>query len=565
MNYDALFEEADLLFKIKLLKDKVDAFESGEKYVRMQEEHRKTHEADIRTINKLEKEIESLNRQVVRVRENWYGTCLDILRSSEQSLKKRDRENERLQKTIKMFLESRQKLHEKYIIKSKKVYELETLLEEEREKNRALEAKNKKDYSNSSKSSSMSPNHKVIINSRERSGKKPGGQKGHVHHGRTPQTPTKRIAVPAPEKYLEDDNYKPTGKIITKQLIRISINTEVVEYSTPEFRDQTTGQRVHAPFPTGITDDVNYDGTVKALAYLINNELYTSIDKTRVFLKEITHGKIDISNGFICNLSKQFSELTEEEREYIFKKLSNSELLHSDFTFGRVNGKQAAVIITTDGESALFQGRRKKGDEGVKGSPLENYEGTLVSDHEAALIKHGSRHQECLAHVERYARGSVLNEPELKWNKLLVEWIKESIGWRNSVCEGKERYTRSQAEKYIKRLREILEVAKDEYEYDPPSKYNREGYNLYKRMQEDIDDYVLFLKDLSVPPTNNVAERGARKVKRKMSQVMSFRSNAGVDRFCEGLTITESIKARGENVYDEVTKRFNKNLRAWSY
>ncbi len=43
---------SDLLFQIKLLKDKVVGFESGEKYVRMKEEHRKAREADARTIKR---------------------------------------------------------------------------------------------------------------------------------------------------------------------------------------------------------------------------------------------------------------------------------------------------------------------------------------------------------------------------------------------------------------------------------------------------------------------------------------------------------------------------------
>ena len=52
--------------------------------------------------------------------------------------------------------------------------------------------------------------------------------------------------------------------------------------------------------------------------------------------------------------------------------------------------------------AVLYQSKEKKDDEGVKDSPLEFYEGTTISDHESALIKHGSRHQECMVHVRRY-------------------------------------------------------------------------------------------------------------------------------------------------------------------
>ena len=32
--------------------------------------------------------------------------------------------------------------------------------------------------------------------------------------------------------------------------------------------------------------------------------------------------------------------------------------------------------------------------------------------------------------------------------------------------------------------RDILKTAKDEYDYEPPTKYYMDGYNLYKRMEK---------------------------------------------------------------------------------
>ena len=77
------------------------------------------------------------------------------------------------------------------------------------------------------------------------------------------------------------------------------------------------------------------------------------------------------------------------------------------------------------------------------------------------------------------------------------------------------------------------------YEYEPPSDYYLDGYNTFKRIKEDFEDYVLFLRDITVPPTNNIAERMGRKFKRKAHQVMSFRSMSGLEYFCDGLSIME--------------------------
>ena len=422
--YEDVWGRQELLFKIKQLSDRVEAFETGEKYVRMGKLHKLARESDFRTIKHLKKELEQERIEKVHVREIWYEVCLDIQKECEKKIQQMKKECERkigekdklilqLQKDLQREMELREAEHKKYLKQLEESYEAKTQLEEEKEKNQELLSRINKDYSNSSKSSSMSPNHETIHNSREKTGRKPGGQPGHVHHGRKSQKPTESHEIPVPEEYLEDPNFQPTGKIVRKQLIKVHVETEVIEYWTYEYRNTVTGQRVHANFPAGYKDDVNYDGTVKALAFMVNNDLYTSIDKTRLFLKDISKGKIDISTGFICNLAKQFSDSTEEERDRIFEELLSAPVLHTDFTFGRSAGKQSAVIISAmDDGKVLYQGRKKKGDKGVKGSPVEYYNGTLVSDHEAALIKHGERHQECLAHVKRYAKGEAENEPK---------------------------------------------------------------------------------------------------------------------------------------------------------
>ena len=248
---------ADLRFEVKVLRDEVEAFKSGEKYVRMEEEFHRCRRADAKTIRRLEKERDAAREEARHVRDLWFETCDQLVKDIEKLNGKLDKE------------------HEKLLKKIKELYRVKTNLEEEKEKNKSLRTKLKKNHTNSSKSSSMDPNHGTIHNSREKSGKAPGAQQGHEHHGRKKQEPTSKILIPAPEEYLDKEKYTPTGKIIRRQLVRVHIDTEVIEYYTREFREKESRKRVHAPFPEGVTNDVNYDGTVKAIAYMINNDLYT--------------------------------------------------------------------------------------------------------------------------------------------------------------------------------------------------------------------------------------------------------------------------------------------------
>ena len=63
-------------------------------------------------------------------------------------------------------------------------YETASELEEERGKNLKLRAQINRDYKNSSIPSSKSIKRKKIANSREKTGRKPGGQPGHPGHHR---------------------------------------------------------------------------------------------------------------------------------------------------------------------------------------------------------------------------------------------------------------------------------------------------------------------------------------------------------------------------------------------
>lgn len=557
------FDTGALRIRLKTAEDKVRAFESGEKYVRMQEQFKATFREQNARIRKLEYELGRAHAETVSVRKKWSEIFDDVYRDANAGKSALRKEIVRLEQRVLEVERQRdaalERLRDEQRDKKHELYELKTALYEAEQKIAALTARINKDHTNSSKPSSQSPDHKTIPNGREKSGKKPGGQKGHIHQERKHMEPTEVIAIPAPSVYREDPNFKETGNTIRKQLVKLQVGVEVVEYQTPEFRNRTTGQRVHAAFPEGLKDEVTYDGTVKAFAYLLNNECYVSIGKTQNFIKEVTGGKLALSAGLICNLSKQFSEQTKEERDEIFLKLFSAPVMHADFTFGRMNGSQTSVMICAAGDTVLYQGRSKKGDEGVAGSPLEFYDGILISDHEAALIKHGSKNQECMAHIKRYLINSIENEKDLTWNSMMKEWIKDALIYWNEIHDGGEEEP-ERAAGLLQRYDEIIAKAKEEYEYEPPSEYFKDGYNLYKRMAEEKERYTLFLQDPAVEPDNNLAERCARKFKRKAAQVMCFRSRDGVDRFCDGLSVIQSIKAAGKNIYEAVTERFNTGL-----
>ena len=309
---------------------------------------------------------------------------------------------------------SEDRWHEKWKEQQVQLYAVQTELEEEKEKNRKITAQVNKNFENSSIPSSMQVGRKKIPNSRVKMGKRPGGQPGHKGHRRKLHVPTETHEIPAPKKYQDSPDYYETGKVIRKQKVEIHLGVRIIEYATKEYRDRRTGARVHAPFPAGYENEVNYGGSIKALAFLLGNEVNVSHGKIRKLIEELTEGEIRLSDGMINGLCREFSEKTKEEKQEIIKKLMTSPVMNADFTNANVNGGSAQVLVLASPQEnvALYIGREKKGHEGVKGTPLEDYVGTVVHDHDKTFYRYGIRHQECLQHDCRYLIGSKENEPE---------------------------------------------------------------------------------------------------------------------------------------------------------
>ena len=104
------------------------------------------------------------------------------------------------------------------------------------------------------------------------------------------------------------------------------------------------------------------------------------------------------------------------------------------------------------------------------------------------------------------------------------------------------------------RYDEILALARKEYEDVPPSSYNMNGYNLYLRLQEYKHNHLLFLRNRSVPPTNNLSERGLRQVKTKMKVSGQFESEAAARNYAIILSYVETCRRNNINEIDALRR-----------
>lgn len=549
-----------LKFKILNLTRQVEAFQNGDKYVSLQKEHEAECRKLRRRIRELEEEVARSHTENAKSRNGWIAVLDDMEKEHAKESAALRAENKKMEERMFRAEKERDDALDKAKEWRGKFYDQSAEMEKLEGMNAKLTAQVNKDFQNSSiPSSQQGPGRKKIPNNREKSGKKRGGQPGHEGHRLTQMEPTETHVLPDPAKYADSPDYRATETFVKRQRIVLSVEVKVVEYQARVFRNIRTGGRAHADFPDGFASDISYDDSVKAFAFLLANEGNMSAGKIRELLCGATGGKLNISEASINGLCREFSEKSEKERAAIIQDILTSPTVNADFTNANVNGgaKQVLILASPGKNVTLFVARDHKGHEGVKGTPLENYVGTIVHDHDTTFYSYGLAHQECMQHNIRYLIGSTENEPGREWNKEMLALVREMLHYHNKL--GGEEADPETVAAFEKKYDEILEKAGKEYADVPPSDYYKEGYNLYRRLQEYKESELRFLHSPQVPSNNSLAERKARLYKRKQKQATVLRSDAGFAYLCDALSVIDSIRQEdGGSLYAKAIEIFSR-------
>lgn len=557
MNNQEYFLTTSLSYQLKAARRELADFRSGEVYQKMRRDYENMIRSLNREMEKLRQERDGYSFTRKEITRQWMDVLDDMEREHKKEVKKLRKAVSELLDLVASLMNRNKELDEQRKKILHDYYEAALQLEEANGLIVKLRAQANHNYENSSLPSSKCINRKKITNNRERTGKKPGAQPGHKHHPRRKLTPTRTVKIPPEEKYLDTSRYLPTGRSILKQTVGIAVCSVVTQYSTEEFYDKKTGHKVHSAFPAGVTDDVNYDGSLKAFAFLLNNRCNVSLGKTTELISEMTEGELRPSVGMINGLCREFSAKSKKEQDRLFRSLLDAPVMHVDGTNVRVNGKNRQVFVCCNDEAAMYFARENKGHEGIKGTPAESYGGILVHDHDKTYYRYGSDHQECMVHILRYLKGSMENEPDRRWNKEMYELIREMIHTVKQSESGT--LPPEEIAAYAERYDTVVRKAGEEYEDEPPSEYYMEGYNLYLRMEKYKHNHLLFLGNPYVAADNNLAERHARIIKGKANQSIALRSQEHLGEYCDCLGVMESIqKDKEKRLYEEVKSIFRR-------
>ena len=219
---------SSLQYRLRAANTELQAFRSGKKYLDMEEQYHKTIRALERRIKELEQELAQSHRDTVSIREKWFEIFEELEKEFNRKLSAANKKAQEMEKRALRAEAQRDEALDKVTHQRHRIYEVETELEQEKGKNLKLRAQLNHDHENSSLTSAQTIRRKKICNSREKTGRKPGGQPGHKGHCRKRQVPTgETVLLDPPREVLEDPDFKRTSKTIIKQLVNIRLVLEV--------------------------------------------------------------------------------------------------------------------------------------------------------------------------------------------------------------------------------------------------------------------------------------------------------------------------------------------------
>ena len=383
---------------------------------------------------------------------------------------------------------------------------------------------------------------------RKPTGRTPGGQKGH--EGSTlkmTQAPDETEEVSANYCTRCGESLEDCERILdyVTQVVSIPELKPIVK----EIRHYVTvckncGERIqsHTPRRRG-SNAVVYDSTVKSLVVYLSVVMFLPYGRIENFFKEVFG--LSISQGSFVNWVNEAKKNAAPAIEKIKECIMKSVVVGFDESGLYCNKKLDWTWIAQTVYFTLFfhgSGRSHKELESRFGSSIERM--VAVTDrHSAYFTLNFLNHQVCIAHLLRELQYLSELDTEQQWSKNVESLLQEAVHERK---ENPQAVIDKQP--WLTRLDTLLMENLE---------HMKEQFGQLKKGLIKCRDYIFnFLENPAIPPDNNASERGIRKVKIKMKNSGTFRSDQGADAFLDLLSIVETTKKHNNSPYTAIHALF---------
>ena len=411
------------------------------------------------------------------------------------------------------------------------------------------------DSSNSSKPPSNDPNRKKRTS--RKSGKKPGGQKGHI--GTTLQKvddPDYIEPIEIDRRRLPAGNYRKVG-YESRQVFDIEISGVVTEYRAEILQDEFDNRFV-AAFPEGVTQAAQYGPGLKAHAVYMSQ--FQLIPYNRIVDYFADQMQIPVSEGSIYNFNCEAFGLLEPFESRAKDVLAEADLAHADETGINIGGKRHWLHCVSNEHWTLYFPHEKRGTDAFNAmGVLARFTGILCHDHWKPYYTLSCTHALCNAHHLRELAWAAEQDGQMWAEKMSCLLEKINI----EVINAGGCLSADKTHQYRLEYRWILEQAQIECPEPvrPTGKRGRmkktKSRNLLERLRDYESDVLRFMEHQIVPFTNNLGERDIRMTKVQQKISGCFRSMQGAYIFCQIRGFLSTCRKQGVRASQALNDLFN--------
>lgn len=427
---------------------------------------------------------------------------------------------------------------------------------------RELEHQQSKTSKNSSKPPSSDGFKKGVKNNRFKSGKKQGGQKGHLG------TTLKMVGVPDVIIKHQVQGKCECGEDLTKLPTQATHKRQVFELP-PKLLEVTEHQvevkeclcgKIHKAF-CEYDHYIQYGNKLKSFGVYLSQYHFLPYNRLQEFMKDIVG--VSIGGGTLEKSNVDCFENLAQVELGIKEILKKSSVLHNDETGVRseIKGKWAHSSSTkTHTHYAIHDKRGKEAMDDI--GILSEFDGISVHDRWASYEKYDFDHAYCNAHILRDLKFLHEDLKEAWAGHMIKLLVKANIAKKeNKLNPEKIMAIKSDYEIIIDQAIKS-EKKKEEGKKlipkrgRPPTSKSLRMINMFLTKHKEV---LKFIDYPEVPFDNNLAERDLRMVKLKQKISGCFRSGQGADTFFRIRSYISTARKQGHNVFDAIEKALSGN------
>ena len=416
-------------------------------------------------------------------------------------------------------------------------------------------ATRKRNSTNSSKppsSDGMAGAQRRRCSPRKKSGRKPGGQPGHMGQERQrvenpdrteevlplqckhcgtafPQTPEQRQTV---------------GDVYSRQIVDLPevILPVVTEYQYPKLACPCCQKGTRAELRSEHVHEIG-ERLTAVVSYLIAARKMTRRD-VRATLQDLLG--VDISVGSVQKAWEETSDAVEAPYAELEESLPTEPVLNSDETGSRTNGEKRWVWVLCSSWFVFYHIASSRGVEVLVELLGEAFAGILCSDRcPTYLSYHRGLAQFCWAHLQRTLKGIAefaSTEDAVHFARDMLSAVERLFGlwyqFRGEAGPGERLLTGSELiQQSIPIQKKICRLAEKFLDSD-----DREVRNLAYAFFVHWDKLFTFIEQQGVEPTNNVSERAMRLFVLIRKITYGNRSARGEVALARLLTVSQTCK-----------------------